>query len=53
MAALELLGGEGTLPSMEEELPDNPAEWLASLGAGPHHGCSNIFPTERPLSSNS
>ncbi|HLT97961.1 MAG TPA: DNA-directed RNA polymerase subunit beta' [Acidimicrobiia bacterium] len=33
VAALELLGGEGSLPSMEDELPDNPAEWLASLGA--------------------
>src|SRR5690606_17375429 len=32
VAALELLGGEGSLPSMEDELPDNPAEWLASLG---------------------
>ncbi|HSJ33462.1 MAG TPA: DNA-directed RNA polymerase subunit beta' [Acidimicrobiia bacterium] len=33
VAALELLGGEGSLPSMEDELPDNPAEWLASLGS--------------------
>ncbi|CAN5832794.1 DNA-directed RNA polymerase subunit beta' [soil metagenome] len=33
VAALELLGGEGALPSMEDDLPDNPAEWLASLGA--------------------
>jgi DNA-directed RNA polymerase subunit beta' len=33
VAALELLGGEGTLPTMEDELPENPAEWLASLGA--------------------
>ncbi|MFP5330942.1 MAG: DNA-directed RNA polymerase subunit beta', partial [Acidimicrobiia bacterium] len=29
-----LLGGDGTFPgSTEETLPDNPAEWLASLGA--------------------
>ena len=33
VAALELLGGEGGLPSGDDELPDNPAEWLASLGA--------------------
>ncbi|HLU52969.1 MAG TPA: DNA-directed RNA polymerase subunit beta' [Acidimicrobiia bacterium] len=33
VAALELLGGEGALPSGEDELPENPAEWLASLGA--------------------
>ncbi|MFP3916057.1 MAG: hypothetical protein ACLFWM_14350, partial [Actinomycetota bacterium] len=33
VAALELLGGEGGLPSLEEEMPENPAEWLASLGA--------------------
>ena len=34
VAALELLGGEGQLPSAEDELPDDPAQWLASLGAG-------------------
>ncbi|MDX1449445.1 MAG: hypothetical protein R3246_10345, partial [Acidimicrobiia bacterium] len=29
-----LLGGDGTFPgSTEETLPENPAEWLASLGA--------------------
>jgi DNA-directed RNA polymerase subunit beta' len=28
-----LLGGEGVPVSMEEGLPENPAEWLASLGA--------------------
>ncbi|HEX7100094.1 MAG TPA: DNA-directed RNA polymerase subunit beta' [Acidimicrobiia bacterium] len=33
VAALELLGGEGGLPSGDDELPENPAEWLASLGA--------------------
>ncbi len=33
VAALELLGGEGALPTMEDELPDDPAQWLASLGA--------------------
>jgi hypothetical protein len=34
VAALELLGGEGQLPSSDDELPEDPAQWLASLGAG-------------------
>ncbi len=33
VTAAALLGGEAPAPSAEEMLPENPAEWLASLGA--------------------
>ncbi len=34
MGAMGLLGGEGMPTSVDESMPENPAEWLASLGAG-------------------
>jgi DNA-directed RNA polymerase subunit beta' len=48
VAALELLGGEGPFPSMEDSLPENPAEWLASLGAQRSVVVDDEDPDEEP-----
>ena len=32
VASLGLLGGDGSEPSDDEGLPEDPAEWLASIG---------------------